>query len=370
MRKVGIGIIGTGGIANMHAGAVKEIAEADIVAVCDIDEARAAAFAQRHGVSRVYGDSRELLGDPNVEAVLVCTPHPSHCPLAIQAAEAGKHVMVEKPLSVDLQEADRAIAAAKRANVKFGVIFQRRFWPAAQRARAAIDSGKLGRVILGDCVVKWWRDKAYYDRDAWRGTWAAEGGGVMVNQAVHAIDMFQWLMGPIDTVYGLWGNQSHPFIEVEDTAVAAIRLKNGALGVIETTVSTKPQLGSRISIHGENGASLSVLEDPEGYVGVNDVWQIPGEEEEAARLLAQERAGADFMYRTTTDPDGSRRSEHRGLYHGLQIRDFVRAIREDREPAVTAEEGRKAVEIILAIYESGRTGQPVKLPLDPSVKHP
>jgi len=367
MREVGIGIIGCGGIANTHAAAVVRLArlkEAELMAVCDTVPERAEAFARQYGATSVYTDSRELLRDPRVEAVLVCTPHPSHCPLAIQAAEARKHVMVEKPLSVDLRLADDAIAAAKRAGIKFGCIFQRRFWPAAQRARRAIDDGKLGRIILGDCIVKWWRPKSYYDRDAWRGTWSAEGGGVMVNQAVHAIDMYQWLMGPVDTVYGLWGNLSHPYIEVEDTALGALRFRNGAIGVIFTTVSTNPQLGSRITVTGENGATIGVLEHPEGRAGINDVWTIPGEEEEAARRLAEEQAHPDFMFRPRNLPPDERLLAERPLtYHGLQIQDFVRAVAEDRQPAVTAEEGRKAVEIIMAIYESGRTGQPVRLPL-------
>lgn len=363
MRKVGIGIIGCGNIAQVHAAAVSTLEEAELVATCDAVEAKARAMAEQHGAARAYTDSRDLLGDPAVEAVLVCTPHPSHCPLAIEAAVAGRHVMVEKPLSVDLRAADEAIAAARRAGVKFGVIFQRRFWPAAQRARQAIADGKLGKVILGDCIVKWWRPKSYYDRDAWRGTWLAEGGGVMVNQAVHAIDMFQWLMGPVDTVYGQWANLSHPYIEVEDTAAAVLRFKSGAVGVIETTVSTNPQLGSRIAIHGENGATVGILEHPEGRVGLNDVWTIPGEEEEAKRLLVEEQAAADYMYQARGEIGGRLAPERRSTYHALQIRDFVQAIVEDREPAVTAEEGRKAVETIMAIYESGRTGQPVKLPL-------
>ena len=369
MSKVGLGIVGTGGIANMHAAAVTHLENAQLVAVCDVIEERAKAFAEKYGAPKYYTDSQEFFGDPDVQAALVCTPHKAHCPLAIQAAEARVHVMVEKPLSVDLAEADRAIEAADKAGIKFGVIFQRRFWPAAQRAHKAIADGKLGRIILGDCIVKWWRPREYYARDAWRGSWDAEGGGVMVNQAVHAIDMYQWLMGPVDTVYGLWGNLSHPYIEVEDVAIGALRFKNGALGVIETTVSTKPQLGSRVSIHGYNGASISVLEHPEGRAGINDIWTVPGEEEEAARILAAAQAEPEWMFQGM-GPGGSgglgepaAPSEYRLTYHGLQIKDFVEAIIEDRDPAVTGVEGRKAVEIIMAIYESGRRGQPVKLPL-------
>jgi UDP-N-acetyl-2-amino-2-deoxyglucuronate dehydrogenase len=352
MDKVGIGIIGTGGIANAHAEAVLSLEEAELVAACDIVPEKARAFAERYHIADVYTDARAFFKNPRLQAALVCTPHRAHCPLAMQAAQAGIHVMVEKPLTVDLREADQAIEAAVVAGIKFGVIFQRRFWPAAQRAHKAIADGKLGEVILGDCIVKWWREKSYYDLDSWRGTWAGEGGAVLVNQSVHAIDMYQWLMGPVDTVYGLWANLSHPYIEAEDAAVAALRFKNGALGIIEVTVCTKPQLGSRIQIHGKNGAGIGILEHPEGRAGVNDLWTIPGEEEENVRILAEQNAAADKP-----------RAERGLSFHALQIQDFVHAIQEGREPAVTAEEGRKAVEIIQAIYQSNRTGKPVQLPL-------
>jgi UDP-N-acetyl-2-amino-2-deoxyglucuronate dehydrogenase len=343
---LGIGIIGTGTIAPTHAQAVDSIPEAELVAACDIVESRVVDFADRFGV-RACTSAAEILADPKVQAVLVCTPPDSHCPLAEQAAAAGVHVMVEKPLTMDLQQADAAIKAAEQAGIKFGVIFQRRFWDAAQRARQAIDDGKIGKVILGDCAVKWWRPKEYYDAEPWRGTWDREGGAVLVNQAIHAIDMYQWLMGPIDTVYGLWGNLSHPYIEAEDVGVAALRFKNGALGTIEATVSVNPQLGSKIAIHGSNGATLGILEHPEGSLAINDVWTIPGEEKEADKLREE-----------------ASRSEHDwGSYHTQQIRDFVLAITEDREPAVTAKEGRKSIEIVKAIYESARIGRPVSLPL-------
>jgi UDP-N-acetyl-2-amino-2-deoxyglucuronate dehydrogenase len=362
MGKIGLGLIGCGVIgAGMHAPAIANLKDAEFVAVCDGVEARAQGVAAQFGVSTVYTDTVKLFADPRIEAVVVATPHPSHCPLAKQAAAARKHVIVEKPLSVDLKQADEAIEAGNKAGIKFGVIFQRRFWPAAQRAKKAIADGKLDRVILGDCIVKWWRAKGYYDRDSWRGTWAAEGGGVMVNQAVHAIDMYQWLMGPIDSIYGLWGNLSHSYIEVEDAAVAAMRFKNGALGIISTTVSTNPQLGSRITVTGENGGTISVLEHPEGKVGVNDVWTVPGEQEEGARVYAEQLKADEWMFQPQ-GAVGTSTTEHFTTYHQLQLQDFVDAIREDREPAVTAEEGRKAVEIIMSIYESGRTGKPIKYP--------
>ena len=344
--KLGIGIIGTGAVAPIHAQAVDSIAEAELVASCDIVESRVRAFADRFG-GRPYTSADQILADPGVQAVLVCTPPDSHCPLAEQAAAAGVHVMVEKPLTMDLEQADAAIRAAERAGIKFGVIFQRRFWKAAQRACQAIGDGGIREVILGDCAVKWWRPEEYYRAEPWRGTWDREGGAVLVNQAIHAIDMYQWLMGPVDTVYGLWGNLSHPYIEAEDVGVAALRFQNGALGTIAATVSVNPQLGSRIAIHGSSGASVGILEHPEGAVGVNDIWTVPGEDLQAEKHRDEPSPVPQIW----------------PSYHALQIRNFVLAVQKDREPAVTAREGRKSIEIVKALYQSARTGAPVSLPL-------
>jgi predicted dehydrogenase len=333
------GIIGCGKIAETHADALATLPESRFLAVCDVDEARARAFAARHNVPHAYGDLAEMLRTPGLDAVLVCTPHPSHAPCVIAAAEAGIHVMCEKPMSVDLAAADAMIAATRRAGVTFGVIFQRRFWPAAQRLRAAIDAGKLGRVILGDCVVKWWRSAEYYKLDPWRGKWDTEGGGVLVNQAVHAIDQYLWYMGEVESVTAFYGTQAHPGVEVEDTAVAALRFKSGALGVLECSVCQNPGLFSRITIHGDNGASASLMEQPEGMAGVNDIWTIPGEEDDARRWLQEETGVSGFP-----------------RFHHLQIQEFLQAAAAGRDPAVTGEAGRRSVELILAVYASARAG--------------
>jgi len=345
--KFGLGVVGTGAVAEIHANAVNTLEEIEIVAACDLVEARVKDYVDRHDITSAYTDVDQILKDSRVRAVLVCTPPTSHCPIAEQAAAAGVHVMVEKPLTLDLRQADTAIAACRSAGIKFAVIYQRRFYDAAQRAHRAIEEGKIGKVILGDCVVKWWRRKEYYLEEPWRGTWDKEGGAVLVNQAIHAIDIYQWLMGPVESVYGLWDNFRHPYIEAEDVAVAALRFKNGALGIIEAALVTNPTLGARITIHGDNGASVGFVEAPEGSIGVNEPWTIPGEEAEAAKFQAEQ-------------------SRSKGAwpgYHALQIQEFVQAILEDRDPAVTAEEGRKSVEIVKAIYESARLGAPVKLPL-------
>lgn len=341
----GIGIIGTGGVALHHYAATNSLENVEVVAACDIDRIRLEAFTKEHPVANAYTDVDELLKDPAVRAVLICTPPQSHCPLAEKAAAAGVHVMVEKPLTLDLKQADHSIRVCKEAGIKYAMISQRRFYDAAQRVRKAIDDGKLGKVVLGDCVVKWYRKKEYYLKEPWRGTWDKEGGAVLINQAMHAIDLYQWFMGPVDTVYGLYDNYRHQYIEAEDTAVAALRFKNGAMGMILATLVTSPTFGAKITIHGDNGASVSFSETPEGAIGKNEIWTIPGEEEEAAKF---QNSGPDRAW-----PG----------YHALQIREFVDAILEDREPYVTAEEGLKPLEIVKAIYESNRIGTPVKLPL-------
>jgi predicted dehydrogenase len=254
-------------------------------------------------------------------------------------------------MAADLAAADRMIDAARRAGISFGVIFQRRFWPAARRIRAAIDAGKLGTPTLGECTVRLWRPESYFARDAWRGKWATEGGGALMNQAVHAIDHFQWFMGPAVEVFGRYATLLHGrYIDVEDTAVATVVFQSGALGVIQAATTVNPNLGFRVTIHGATGATASLWEQPEGVEGVNDLWTIPGEEAFLSIWEESRKARPGF-------PE----------FHALQIQDFLQAILEDREPAVTGEEGRKSLEIILAIYQASRTGLPVRLPATPEV---
>jgi UDP-N-acetyl-2-amino-2-deoxyglucuronate dehydrogenase len=344
MMPLGTGIIGCGKIAETHAGALATLPDSRFLAVCDVDEERARAFAARYNVPHAYGSVAEMVRTPGLQAVLVCTPHPYHAPCVIAAAEAGIHVMCEKPIAVDLAAADAMIEATRRAGVTFGVIFQRRLWPAAQRLRAAIDAGKLGRVILGDCVVKWWRPPDYYLMDPWRGRWDTEGGGVLVNQAIHAIDQYLWYMGEVESVSAFYGTLAHPDIEVEDTAVAALRFRSGALGVVECSVCQHPALFSRITIHGDNGASAGLLEQPEGMAGVNDIWTIPGEEEAARRWLEEDKGINGFPQ-----------------FHHLQIQEFLQAAADGRDPLVTGEAGRRSIALVLAIYQSARTGQVIQL---------
>ncbi|MDQ6905549.1 MAG: Gfo/Idh/MocA family oxidoreductase [Chloroflexota bacterium] len=342
-----MGIVGCGGIAKTHAKALASLPEALFAACCDIDESRAREMAEEYGVPNVFTDVHALMQSGTVDAVLVCTPHPSHALVVVAAAEAGVHVLCEKPITVDLVEADRMVDAAARAGIKFGGIFQRRFWPAAQRIRRAIDDGQLGRLTLGECQARIWRPRAYYARDAWRGKWATEGGGVLMNQAVHAIDLFQWYMGPVTEIYAHYDTLVHgDYIDVEDTVVATVRFAGGGMGFIEAATTINPNFGFKVAVHGDNGATASVWESPEGTEGVNDLWTVGGEIEHIDVFAADRETTPGFP-----------------AFHRMQIQEFVQAVLAGRDPAVTGEEARKALEIILAIYQSSRTGKPVSMPM-------
>lgn len=346
-RRVATGLIGCGKIARIHAESLHRLDGAEFVACCDQDEDRARELAALYDVPHVFTDHQAMLRSGLIEATMVCTPHPVHERVVVDAAAAGIHALCEKPVTISLEAADRMIEAAERANVKFGVIFQRRFWPAAQRMRTAIDSGKLGSVTFGECSVRIWRSREYFASDPWRGKWATEGGGVLMNQAVHAIDQFLWFMGEPVEVVGRYATLAHgDYIDVEDTAVATVMFRSGALGTIQAASTFNPNFGFRVAVNGNSGAAVSVWENPEGRQGVNDIWSVPGEEHLREEWAAEEQDGSGFPG-----------------FHAMQIQDFLAAVRDDRAPAVTGRDARNSLEVILAIYESSRTGLPVKLPM-------
>jgi predicted dehydrogenase len=294
---------------------------------------------------------------------VVCNAHPFHADAACTAIRAGASVLVEKPLAARLADCDAMIEAARRRGVKLGTVSQRRWYAPVQRVKRAIDEGKIGRPILGSVHMLGWRDMKYYQSDPWRGTWNEEGGGVLVNQAPHQLDLLQWYMGPVEELFGYWANLNHPAIEVEDTSAAVLRFRGGALGNIVVSNSQNPALFGKVWVHGENGATVGVQTDGGAMFiagmskitepPVNDRWTVPGEE----HLLAQWQ---EEDARTFNEIDAT---EH---FHRLQIQDFLHAILDDREPAVTGEEGRKTVEIFTAIYRSQKEGRPIRFPLEPS----
>lgn len=342
-RRIKTGLIGCGSIGPAHAQALAKLPQSEFIACADSDQSRATALAAEYGVAS-YSSLDELL-DAGIEALMVCTPHKSHEAIVTQAAAAGVHVLCEKPISVELDAADRMIAATDAAGVTFGVVFMRRFWPAAQRIHRAIEAGEIGYPSLGMCQTLLWRPESYFALGAWRGTWVGEGGGVLMNQAVHVIDMLQWFMGPITEVYGKYATLVHgDYIDVEDTVAATLTCASGGLAIIQAATTVNPQLGFRVSVHGSNGASLSVWEHPEGTQGYNDIWSLDPTDELRQSWETAERNQPGFPG-----------------FHTLQIEDFLQAILEGRDPAVTGREARKSLAIIQAIYTSSRTGQPVRL---------
>ena len=356
-RKVRTAILGCGKVAHLHATALGALDESNLVAVCDVNLERAKAFGTQYGAA-AFSDLAEMIAQASVEMLVICTPHPLHVAGATIAANAGVHVLVEKPLASTVADCDAMIEAARRNRVKLGVVSQRRFFEPVMRMKAAVDAGKIGTPILGTVAMFSWRDEAYYRSDPWRGRWDTEGGGVLINQSPHHIDILQWLMGPVEEVVARWANLNHPYVEVEDTALAILRFRSGGLASITVSVSQKPGIYTKIHIHGSNGASVGAQTDSGAtFIAgmsevaeppLNDVWTIPGEE----NLLDAYRS---------EDRETFGRIDATAHFHLLQDRDFLQSILEDREPAVPGSEGRKVVEIIEAIYRSGREGLPILL---------
>lgn len=348
MSKIRFGIVGTGGIARHHAAALQALSDdAEIVACADVAPGRAQGFAATHRIPHAYDSARAMLDAGGLDVVCVCTPHPQHAEPLILAAERGVHGVSEKPLTATLADADRVLEAVQKHGTKLSMISQRRWLPAAQRIRRAIDEGKLGdRVILGESYCEMWRGPEYYARDSWRGRWDTEGGGVLMNQSPHNIDFLLYYMGPAEEIFGYWANINHPFVEIEDNAVAVIRFKSGGLGILKGTVSMSPPRRIHgVTLVGASGATVSL--DCWDFAGArNDVWTVPGEEAWLAEWHQQ-----DEKFGTGELPN----------FHAYQLREIIDAIRNDREPAVTGEDGRRVVAVIQGVYESGRTGRPVKL---------
>jgi UDP-N-acetyl-2-amino-2-deoxyglucuronate dehydrogenase len=364
--KIPTAILGCGRVAHIHAKALVTLDDSRFVAVWNRTADRARAFAERYGVT-AYDDIDEMVRRESIGLAIVCNAHPFHAEAALAAIRAGASVLVEKPLASCLKDCDAMIEAARRKGVRLGTVSQRRWYAPARRVKRAIDDGKIGRQILGTVQMLGWRDMHYYRSDPWRGTWRDEGGGVLINQAPHQIDLLQWYMGPVEELCGYWANLNHPAIEVEDTGVAIMRFQSGAMGSIVVSNSQNPALFGKVWVHGENGATIGVQTDSGALFiagtskitepPINDFWTIPGEE----RLLArwQEEDAQAFRHVDATE-----------YFHQLQIQDFLNAIIEEKEPMVSGEEGRKTVEIITAIYRSQQESSPIRFPLEPGQEGP
>lgn len=357
-KKIRTAIIGCGKVSQWHASALQKTTNAVCVAAYSRDIEKAKAFASQYGI-QAYDDVTAMIQREKVDAVVVCTPHPYHIDPVLQAAAAGAHCLVEKPLASSLTDCDTMIQACKNAGVKLGMISQRRYLRCVQRLKNAIDENKIGIPVLGTVNVLGWRDKAYYESDPWRGKWSTEGGGVMVNQTSHQLEILLWLMGPVEEVYGVWRNFNHPYVEIEDTALAIVKFKNGGLGNIIVSNSMKPGLYGKIHVHGSNGASVGAQLDGgamllPGQTGVdvpyNDIWTVPGEE---AMMEQWQKEDAEF-YHITKPVDDTFLKQHE---------DFYNAIIHDREPPVDGTTGRNTVELFTAVYRSTRDNAVIKFPL-------
>lgn len=335
-------IVGAGIISDVHARAIRAARGADLTAIVDIEPADRAA-AERLAVP-TYESIGALVAAGVADAITVAVPSGLHARVGVEAARNGLHILTEKPIEITLAAADRLIASCRDAGVTLGCISQSRTEPDIAGAHRAVRDGLLGRMVLARADTKWYRSQQYYDDGGWRGTWEMDGGGALMNQSIHAIDILQWVMGPVTSVNAYAATLTHE-IEAEDNAVAAIRFASGALGVLEGSTSLPAGRPRRHEFHGDAGSI--VLED-----GHAVVWELTdGSPAPSAGLDPSATAGA-VPGRMDHDP------------HRLQIEDFVTAIQEGREPHVSGAEGRAPVELILAIYESAAgDGYPVTLPL-------
>jgi len=347
---LGFCIVGCGMIARFHVRALAEVPGTRVAALVTRNPASAEKLIADTSIEPVpiCTELSQALKREDVHVVIVTTPSGAHLDPAVAAANTGCHVVVEKPLEITPDRCDRIIDACDRNKVKLCTIFPSRFHDANVVLKSAVDAGRFGRLTLGETTCKWWRSQAYYDEGGWKGTQALDGGGALMNQAIHNVDLLLWMMGDATHVTGFTAMLAHERIEVEDTAVACLRFKNGALGVIQATTSVHPGLPKTIGIHGDRGTAVIEQEDILR-------WDFTPEtaEDAAVKQRFAQKVGASGG---SSDPKAI---SHQG--HARQLADFVRAIQTNTSPKVDGREGRRAVALICGIYESMRTGKVVAL---------
>ena len=353
---IGFGVVGCGMIAGFHAKAIADIRGARLVAGVDTVPAAADRLAKQTGC-RPYYDLKKMLADEDVDVVVIGTPSGAHMEPAVAAARAGKHVIVEKPLEITLRRCDRIIDECDKAGVTLSAVFPSRFHGPSIEIKRAIDGGRFGRLTVGDAIVKWYRTQEYYDSGAWRGTWKLDGGGALMNQAIHSVDLLTWLMGPVAEIRAQTAMLAHKRIEVEDVAIATLQFENGALGIIEASTAVYPGYLKRIEIHGTAGSAIMEEEDI-------IKWDFAKRRKRDAAIHAQ-------MARQVSGGGGAADPAAIGHHgHTRQFKDVLAAIRKGTRAMIDGPEGRRSVEIILGIYKAAETGRAVKLPLksDPVLK--
>lgn len=346
-RQTRVAVVGMGFIGGFHCKAFESVPEAKLVAVADTIESPGLLEARESWNVEAYTDLDALLAREDLHAITIGTPSGLHGEIALKALRAGKHVLTEKPLEVTLAKADEMIREAGERGLRLGVVSQHRTDPGILELREAVASGALGRVVLAQAFVPWHRTQQYYDGGGWRGTWKLDGGGALMNQGVHTVDMLQWVVGaPVRRVVGQTATATHERIEVEDVAQALLEFEGGAMGLIVATTSAYPGFAERLEVVGTKG---TIVVEKDKVV----LREIQGEEK-----LERTDSGEEFGV-GASDPKAI---SNRG--HVMQLADFCRATRDDRAPMIPGEEGRKPLEIILAVYESAKRGAWVTLPLE------
>ncbi len=342
MGKIRFGLIGIGNIAPLHAAAIKNTPDAELVAAATRNQLRGQAFVAEHG-GKLYSDYRDLIAHKEVDVVTICAPHDLHAPITVDAAAAGKHVLCEKPMARNTAECDAMIAACQRAGVTLGVIFQSRFEPLAHKLKSLFDDDKLGRLLWVGAHTIWYRTDEYYRSGPWRGTREHEGGGVLINQAIHAIDLLLWLTGTPMRVTAKTRTLHHA-IEVEDGAVALLEYSSNCLGVIQATTAAFPGFPERLEFYGTRGSAI--FHKGEGRLE----WHLVEPRE-------------DRVEQSEVSSGSARPMDISAAGHTAQFQDFVAALREHRLPLVDGHQARRSVELVEAIYRSAQTETPISLPL-------
>ena len=333
-----VGIVGLGLIADFHGRAIEALKGAEVYSCMSRSADKAKAFSDKFGC-RAYTTLEEMLRDPDLDIVTVCTPSGNHLEPSLKIIEAGKHLIVEKPLEITLERCDKILDAASRRGVRVSTIFPSRFHEASKIVKDAIDKNRFGRFVLGDAYVKWFRTQEYYDNGSWHGTKSLDGGGALINQSIHAIDLLQWFMGPVESVKAYTQTLGHERIEVEDVSAAVLKFKNGALGVIEGSTAVYPGYLKKIEIAGTDGSIILEESDIKA-------WNFRNKEEGDGSIRKRFSSNTNLAG-GASDPGAISFKPHQ-----WQFEDFIQSLDSGKKSAVEGDEGRKAVEIILAIYES------------------
>jgi UDP-N-acetyl-2-amino-2-deoxyglucuronate dehydrogenase len=359
--RIQLALVGAGVIGTIHGAVISELADQiDLVAVVDLHRERAEKLAAENG-GTAFTALTDALEAREIDVVSVCTPTGRHGEIAIEALKAGKHVIIEKPAETTVAKTDEIIAAQRRAGTQVAVISQHRFDPATEVAVAAISNGELGRLTSGIASIDWWRGQTYYDSGDWRGTWALDGGGALMNQGVHTIDLLVATMGRPVEVFAYTGTLAHERIEVEDVAVGVVRFENGALGVLHATTAAYPGLSARLQVHGDRG-SIVIDNDKLAFVhvtpsGSSAEERAYGEPGAAINQIAEFPDASGAAAQTAGSNPGQLAIDA----HRRQYENFLAALAGKESLRVDLETNRQSIGVITGVYESARTGKPVAL---------